>query len=249
MEHYAGVDVSLESSCVWVVDGTGRVLRETKLTSEPEALITWFRGRGIELARIGLEAGPLSQWLYAGLRDAGLAVALLETRLWRSPMPRRSTIRRGFDHRRRLGAFRTDTKEVSVRRDGRDRPNLEDRRCRCAHSAVRGCERHPHQTCESLLTEELGDARGAASGDAQSEGRAGAQIGGGPAPHVGGWHDVHRGKSCRRRLGEEERPPVRAPSTQPSGARSRRRDDGSGQAASAQRTSGPSARHETAVPS
>jgi transposase len=63
-----------------VVDGTGRVVREAKLASEPEALITWFAGLGLRLARVGLEAGPLSQWLYAGLRAAGLPAELLETR-------------------------------------------------------------------------------------------------------------------------------------------------------------------------
>ena len=50
------------------------------MASEPEALIGWLRGLGFELTRVGLEAGPLSQWLYAAMRDAGLAVELLETR-------------------------------------------------------------------------------------------------------------------------------------------------------------------------
>ncbi|MGY4195309.1 MULTISPECIES: IS110 family RNA-guided transposase [unclassified Bradyrhizobium] len=80
MCHYAGIDVSLECSSVCLVDGTGKILRETKVASEPAALIAWFRSLGLVLERIGLEAGPLSQWLYAGLRDAGLAVELLETR-------------------------------------------------------------------------------------------------------------------------------------------------------------------------
>ena len=52
-------------------------MREAKLASEPDILIGWFRGLGLAVTRIGLEAGPLSQWLYAGLRDAGLAVELL----------------------------------------------------------------------------------------------------------------------------------------------------------------------------
>jgi len=43
-------------------------------------LIGWFNRLGLAVTRIGLEAGPLSQWLYAGMRDAGLAVELLETR-------------------------------------------------------------------------------------------------------------------------------------------------------------------------
>ena len=80
MEHYAGIDVSLESASICVVDASGRIVREAKVASEPEVLIRWFGGLGIALARIGLEAGPLSQWLYAGMRDVGLAVELLETR-------------------------------------------------------------------------------------------------------------------------------------------------------------------------
>jgi transposase len=80
MENYAGIDVSLNSSSVCVVDASGRVVREAKIASEPEALIAWFRGLGFAVARIGLEAGPLSQWLYAAMCEAGLAVELLETR-------------------------------------------------------------------------------------------------------------------------------------------------------------------------
>jgi transposase len=80
MEHYAGIDVALEQSSVCVVDGTGRIVREAKIASEPEAMIAWFAGLGFCLARVGLEAGPLSQWLHAGLREAGLPVELLETR-------------------------------------------------------------------------------------------------------------------------------------------------------------------------
>ena len=39
MEHYAGIDVSLERSSVCVVDATGRIVREAKVASEPEALV------------------------------------------------------------------------------------------------------------------------------------------------------------------------------------------------------------------
>ena len=80
MEYHAGIDVSLEQSSVCVVDEQGRVVREAKVLSEPEALIAWFKGLDFSLIRIGLEAGPLSQWLYAGLAQAGFAVELLETR-------------------------------------------------------------------------------------------------------------------------------------------------------------------------
>jgi transposase len=80
MDHYAGIDVSLECSSVCVVDANGKIVREAKVASEPEALIDRFSSLGFGLARIGLEAGPLSQWLYAAMKKAGLAVELLETR-------------------------------------------------------------------------------------------------------------------------------------------------------------------------
>ena len=80
MDQYAGIDVSLECSSVCVVDANGKIVRETKVASEPEALIGWFGALGFGPARIGLEAGPLSQWLYSAMKEAGLAVELLETR-------------------------------------------------------------------------------------------------------------------------------------------------------------------------
>jgi transposase len=80
MERYAGIDVSLKWSSVCVVDATGKIVRETKVPSEPETLVAFFRQLGLPLTRIGLEAGPLSQWLHAGLTRAGFEVVLLETR-------------------------------------------------------------------------------------------------------------------------------------------------------------------------
>ncbi len=80
MENYAGIDVSLELSSVCVVDAQGKVLREAKVASEPDALVEFFETLGFAVKRIGLEAGPLSQWLHAGLREAGFETVLLETR-------------------------------------------------------------------------------------------------------------------------------------------------------------------------
>lgn len=111
MDHYAGVDVSLECSSVCVVDATGAIVREGKVATDPEALIAWFGSAGLPLARIGLEAGPLSSWLYAALRDAGLAVELIETRHVRDAfkaMPVKSdrSDARGIAQLMRLGWFR-----------------------------------------------------------------------------------------------------------------------------------------------
>jgi transposase len=80
MEYYAGIDVSLKESSVCVVDSAGKVVREVKVASEPEALVRYFDELGLPVGRIGLEAGPLSQWLHAGLIAAGREVVLLETR-------------------------------------------------------------------------------------------------------------------------------------------------------------------------
>ena len=80
MDYYAGIDVSLELSSVCVVDATGQIIREAKVASEPGALTTFLAGLGLPLTRVGLEAGPLSQWLHAGLQTAGYDVVLLETR-------------------------------------------------------------------------------------------------------------------------------------------------------------------------
>ncbi|BAJ79602.1 putative transposase for insertion sequence element (plasmid) [Acidiphilium multivorum AIU301] len=111
MEHYAGIDVSLESSAVCVIDATGRVVCEGKVATEPETLIDWLRQSDVAFARIGLEAGPLSQWLYAGLREAGFPIELLETRHVRAAfrtMPVKTDRKdaRGIAQLMRLGWFR-----------------------------------------------------------------------------------------------------------------------------------------------
>jgi transposase len=111
MDHYAGIDVSLECSSVCVVDVSGKIVREGKVASEPEALIDYFGSLRLPVVRIGLEAGPLSQWLYAAMKQAGLAVELLETRHVRDAfkaMPVKSDRNdaRGIAQLMRLGWFR-----------------------------------------------------------------------------------------------------------------------------------------------
>jgi len=111
MDHYAGIDVSLECSSVCVVDASGKIVREGKVLSEPAALIAWFGSLGFGLERIGLEAGPLSQWLYAAMKQAGLAVELLETRhvhkaLETMPVKTDRNDARGIAQLMRLGWFK-----------------------------------------------------------------------------------------------------------------------------------------------
>jgi transposase len=80
VEHYAGLDVSVELTSVCIVDAQGGIVRETKIASEPEVLVHYLRTQELEIGSVGLEAGPLSQWLHAGLVGAGFDAVLLETR-------------------------------------------------------------------------------------------------------------------------------------------------------------------------
>ncbi len=80
MEHYAGVDVPLERSSVCVVEATGRIAREAKFAGEQSMLVASLDKLPVRPGWIALEAGPLSQWLDAGLSAAGHEADLLETR-------------------------------------------------------------------------------------------------------------------------------------------------------------------------
>jgi transposase len=111
MKHYAGIDVSLNSSSVCVVDESGKIVREVKVVSEPVALIQCIKSLGMRVERIGLEAGPLSQWLHGALRESGLPVELLETRhvkaaLSAMPVKTDRNDARGLAQLMRLGWFR-----------------------------------------------------------------------------------------------------------------------------------------------
>ncbi|KXF77858.1 transposase [Paramesorhizobium deserti] len=80
MKHYAGLDVSVKETSVCIVDETGKICREVKAVSHPDDLIAVLKTSGLQIERIGLEAGPLSQWLFEGLARAGLPVICIETR-------------------------------------------------------------------------------------------------------------------------------------------------------------------------
>jgi transposase len=80
MKHYAGLDVSVKETSVCIVDETGTICREVKVPSHPEDLVQVLKDPAWRLERIGLEAGPLSQWLFSGLAEAGLPAVCIETR-------------------------------------------------------------------------------------------------------------------------------------------------------------------------
>jgi transposase len=80
MDHFAGLDVSVKETSICIVDDTGRIVREVKVASEPEALLKVLGNSIYRFKRIGLEAGPLSQWLFNAIAEAGLPVICVETR-------------------------------------------------------------------------------------------------------------------------------------------------------------------------
>jgi transposase len=80
MKYYAGLDVSVKATSVCILDETGKVCRELKVPSHPEDLIEALTDLGLPLDRVGLEAGPLSQWLFSAMAAAGLPVICIETR-------------------------------------------------------------------------------------------------------------------------------------------------------------------------
>jgi transposase len=84
MDHFAGLDVSVKDTSVCIVDGTGKIVREVKVASEPDALLQVLRNPVYFFKRIGLEAGPLSQWLFSALAEGGLPVICVETRHMRA---------------------------------------------------------------------------------------------------------------------------------------------------------------------
>src|SRR5450759_4066595 len=84
MDHFAGLDISVKETSICIVDDTGRIVREVKVASEPEALLAVLKNPAYHFKRIGLEAGPLSQWLFGALAEAGLPVICVETRHMRA---------------------------------------------------------------------------------------------------------------------------------------------------------------------
>jgi transposase len=78
--YYVGLDVSLEETAICIVDAAGKIYREGKAESDPEAIAIWLGSAAEPYERVGLEAGPLSPWLCEGLMTAGLPAVCIETR-------------------------------------------------------------------------------------------------------------------------------------------------------------------------
>jgi transposase len=79
MDHFAGLDVSVKETSVCILDEAGKIVKEMKVASEPQALVKVLGNPAYRFKRIGLEAGPLSQWLFSALAEAELPICV-ETR-------------------------------------------------------------------------------------------------------------------------------------------------------------------------
>ena len=80
MQHNAGLDASVKDIAICIVDENGRICREAKVVSQPEDLLKVLTETGLRIERIGLEAGPLSQWMFESMARAKLPVIRVETR-------------------------------------------------------------------------------------------------------------------------------------------------------------------------
>lgn len=69
MKHFAGLDVSVKETSICIVDETGKICREMKVVSHPDDLAAVLSDASWNFVRVGLEAGPLSQWLFSGLAE------------------------------------------------------------------------------------------------------------------------------------------------------------------------------------
>ena len=111
MEHFVGLDVSVRETSLCVVDHAGKIVKEARVPTEPEAIVALLGKGSFAPKRVGLEAGPMSQWLYAGLAEAGLPVICVEAQHMRSALSaqRNKTDRndaRGIAQMMRVGLYR-----------------------------------------------------------------------------------------------------------------------------------------------
>jgi transposase len=80
MKIYAGLDVSLKETAICVVDENGIILKEGSVPSEPQEILAWLGKLKLDITRVGLEVGGLSQWLYGELRAAGMQAFCIDPR-------------------------------------------------------------------------------------------------------------------------------------------------------------------------
>ena len=80
MTYYAGLDVSLRTVNICVIDEQGKFVAEAKLASDVQDIVAYLDDLELDISSIGLEAGTLAQYLTYGLQSAGFEVICMEAR-------------------------------------------------------------------------------------------------------------------------------------------------------------------------
>jgi len=74
MQHYVGLDVSLETTAICVIDDQGRTLKTVTAPTDPQAIAAAVRRHAQAVVRVVLESGQRSTWLTRELRGLDLPV-------------------------------------------------------------------------------------------------------------------------------------------------------------------------------
>ena len=111
MALFVELDVSLKTGSICIVKADGTVVWEGKALSEPASLIKALARRRKHIQLVGIEACPLSEWLYSALVASGFAAICFETRhaqrfLLSSPSKTDCSDARGIADMMRLGHYR-----------------------------------------------------------------------------------------------------------------------------------------------
>jgi transposase len=123
MVHFVGLDVSVKATSMCVVDDAGKVILEQKVPTEPADIIALLTSLGVTFGRIGIEAGPLSQWLVNALTAADLPVICVETRHMKALLTAQQISKtdrndaRGIAQMMRVGLFKPVQQEQARRID------------------------------------------------------------------------------------------------------------------------------------
>ena len=80
MSHYVGLDVSLKTVFICIIDEKGKVVKEQEMPSTPEGISGFLMGTGFKIEKIGLESGNLTHYLKKGLQEMGYEVVAMEAR-------------------------------------------------------------------------------------------------------------------------------------------------------------------------
>lgn len=111
MALFVGLDVSLRMTSICVVEADGSVVWEGKAESEPVALSGALSKWRKKIKLVGIEACPLSEWLYGALFENEFKMVCIETRhaqrfLSSRPNKTDRSDARGIAEMMRLGHFR-----------------------------------------------------------------------------------------------------------------------------------------------